>query len=170
MATLLPPPKRVKVYHGIPVPDPELPKPSPNIVVQFVSEDDGKPLAPAVNLPSNVSREGLEALVNKLSTQVSLISHPIEIIFRSFRHQDDEPVPFSFHVSLPADATSPGAPTRIVISKSIEADVLSHPTQPFTEEDIFVVHCSPQSVFRVRPATRCSSTLSGESPYKRPSH
>lgn len=71
MATLLPPPKRVKVYHGIPEPEPELPQPSPNIVVQFVSEEDGKPLAPAVNLPANVSREGLEALVNKLSTQVS---------------------------------------------------------------------------------------------------
>jgi ribosome assembly protein 4 len=78
-------------------------------------------------------------------------------------------VPFSFHVSLPADATSPGALTRIVISKSIEADVLSHPTQAFTEEDVFVVHCSPQSVFRVRPATRCSSTLSGEF-YITPSH
>jgi NLE (NUC135) domain len=74
MATLLPPPKRVKVYHGVPEPEPEAPKPSPNIVVQFVSEDDGKPLAPAVNLPSNVSREGLEALVNKLSTQVSLLA------------------------------------------------------------------------------------------------
>ena len=73
MATLLPPPKRVKVYHGVPEPEPEVPKPSPNIVVQFVSEDDGKPLAPAVNLPSNVSREGLEALVNKLSIQVSLL-------------------------------------------------------------------------------------------------
>ena len=70
-------------------------------------------------------------------------------------------MPFSFHISLPADAASPGAPTRIVISKSIEADVLSHPTRAFTEEDVFVVHCSPQSVFRVRPATRCSSTLSG---------
>lgn len=70
MATLLPPPKRVKVYHGVPEPEPEIPRPSPNIVVQFVSEDDGKPLAPAVNLPANVSREGLEALVNKLSTQV----------------------------------------------------------------------------------------------------
>lgn len=76
--------------------------------------------------------------------------------------QDEDPVPFSFHVSLPADAASPGAPTRIVISKSIEADVLSHPTQAFTEEDVLVVHCSPQSVFKVRPATRCSSTLSGD--------
>lgn len=70
MATLLPPPKRQKVYHGIPEPVPEPPKPCPNVVVQFVSEDDGQPLAPAVNLPADVSREGLEALVNKLNTKV----------------------------------------------------------------------------------------------------
>src|SRR5882762_11101155 len=75
MATLLPPPKRVKVYHGVPEPELQVPTPSHNIVVQFVSEDDGKPLAPAVNLPSNVSREGLEALVNKLSSQVSFACH-----------------------------------------------------------------------------------------------
>ena len=72
MATLLPPPKRQKVYHGIPEPEPEAPKPSLNIVVQFVSEENGESLAPAVNLPANVSREGLEALVNKLNTKVSM--------------------------------------------------------------------------------------------------
>ncbi|KII87161.1 hypothetical protein PLICRDRAFT_163127 [Plicaturopsis crispa FD-325 SS-3] len=143
MATLLPPPKRVKVYHGVPEPEVEAPKPSPHIVVQFVSEDDGRSLAPAVNLPSNISREGLESLVNKLSSQ------------------DEDPVPFSFYVELPAEDVAAGAPTRVVIAKSIEADVLGHPSRAFTEEDVFVVHCSPQSVFRVRPATRCSSTLSG---------
>ncbi|KAF7360397.1 hypothetical protein MVEN_00769500 [Mycena venus] len=147
MATLLPPPKRVKVYHGVPEPEPEPPKPSSNIVVQFVSEDDGQPLAPAVNLPANLSREALEGLLNKLSPQ-------------------EDPVPFSFHVQLPEDEVKiPGAPTRIVISKSIEDDILNHPinSRSFTEEDVFVVHCSPQSVFRVRPPTRCSSTLSGHS-------
>ncbi|TCD69074.1 hypothetical protein EIP91_008972 [Steccherinum ochraceum] len=144
MATLLPPPKRQKVYHGVPEPEPEPVRASPHIVVQFVSEEDGQPLAPAVNLPANVSREGLEALVNKLNTK------------------DDEPVPFSFHVALPTDPNAaPGAPTRIVISKSLEEDVLSHSSQNFTPEDVFVVYCSPQAVFRVRPATRCSSTLSG---------
>lgn len=71
MATLLPPPKRQKVYHGIPEPVPEPQAPVPHVVVQFVSEDDGEPLAPTVNLPANISREGLEALVNKLSLKVS---------------------------------------------------------------------------------------------------
>ena len=70
MATLLPPPKRQKLYHGVPEPEPELPKASPNVVVQFVSEDDGAQLAPAVSLPANVSRDDLQSLVNSLSKNV----------------------------------------------------------------------------------------------------
>ncbi|CAA7265291.1 unnamed protein product [Cyclocybe aegerita] len=144
MATLLPPPKRQKIYHGVPEPEPEPVAPTPNVVVQFVSEEDGKSLAPVVSLPANVSREGLEALVNKLSKS------------------EDDPVPFAFYVKLPEDKNAAsGAPMQIVLSKSIEADVLNHATADFTPEDMIVVHCSPQSVFRVRPATRCSSTLSG---------
>lgn len=71
MSVLLPPPKRQKVYHGIPEPIPELAAPCPNIVVQFVSEEDGTALAPAVNIPANVSKEGLEGLVNKLKPLAS---------------------------------------------------------------------------------------------------
>jgi ribosome assembly protein 4 len=74
MATLLPPPKRPKLYHGVAEPEPEPPKVSPNVVVQFVHEHDGTPIAPAVNLPANVAREGLEALVNQLRTKVSTCS------------------------------------------------------------------------------------------------
>ena len=73
MATLLPPPKRQKVFHGVPEPELEAPKPTPNVIVHFVAEDDGRSLAPAVSLPANISREGLEVLVNKLSTQVCLV-------------------------------------------------------------------------------------------------
>jgi ribosome assembly protein 4 len=70
MATLLPPPKRQKVYHGVSAPEPEPVKPAPHIIVQFVSEEDGKSLAPSISLPANVSRDALQALVNKLNTQV----------------------------------------------------------------------------------------------------
>jgi len=62
MATLLPPPKRQKVYNGIPEPEKVPVEQSPNVVVQFVSEDDGSALAPAVSLPANVSREDLSIL------------------------------------------------------------------------------------------------------------
>ena len=75
MASLLPPPKRPKLYHGIPEPEKEQPAPSTSIVVQFVAEDDGANLAPAIQLPANVSRDDLELLVNKLSSKVS--NHPL---------------------------------------------------------------------------------------------
>jgi len=45
MVTLLPPPKRRKLYHGVPEPVKEPESPSPSIVVQFVNEEDGKALA-----------------------------------------------------------------------------------------------------------------------------
>jgi hypothetical protein len=72
-------------------------------------------------------------------------------------------VPFLFHIDASAEAIASGAPSRIVISNSISQDVLNHSSQAFSPEDIFVIHCSPQAVFKVRPATRCSSTLSGKS-------
>ena len=82
MATLLPPPKRQKLYHGIPEPKVEEPvKRAPNILVKFVQEDSDEALAPPVSLPADVSREGLEALVNKLSSKVSLTNCTISQIF-----------------------------------------------------------------------------------------
>ncbi|PVF97926.1 WD-repeat protein [Serendipita vermifera] len=146
MATLLPPPKRRKIYHGIPEPQKAPEAPVSNIVVQFVNEEDGAPLAPAVNLPADLSRDGLETLLNKLS------------------NKEDDPVPFAFHVAVPTkegeDAIT-SAPTRTVIANSLQQDVLLNPKHPASVEDIFVVYCSPQAVFKVRPATRCSSTLTG---------
>ncbi len=136
MATLLPPPKRQKVYNGIPEPEKVPVEQSPNVVVQFVSEDDGSALAPAVSLPANVSREDLQSLVNRLTSKVCTVIKRLtsHLLISYHAAKADEPVPFQFHVALPADAVT---------------------------EDILVVHCSPQSVFRVRPATRCSSSLSG---------
>jgi ribosome assembly protein 4 len=77
--------------------------------------------------------------------------------------QDDDPVPFAFYIALPSEAVAAGAPTRLNIARSLDEDVLQHSSQAFSTEDILVVRCSPQAVFRVRPATRCSSTLSGPS-------
>ena len=79
MATLLPPPKRKKLYHGIEPPAPEPEAPVVNVVVQFISEDTGKPLAPAVNLPADLSREGLELLVNQLSNNVRLLIEDLNL-------------------------------------------------------------------------------------------
>jgi NLE (NUC135) domain len=162
MAALLPPPKRQKVYHGIPEPENPPIEKSPNVIVQFVSEEDGSALAPAVSLPADISRDDLQGLVNNLTCKVCSIScSNLNSFDPECDAKADEPVPFQFHAVLPANVVNTES-TRIVISKSIEADVLSHPSHAFSPEDILVVHCSPQSVFRVRPATRCSSSLSGE--------
>lgn len=86
MATLLPPPKRAKYYHDR---DENKPAPAPaetvpTIVVQFVSEDDeNELLGPAVTLPADFSRDGLEALANKQSNNVrrsdlSCMLNPVE--------------------------------------------------------------------------------------------
>ncbi|PFH53214.1 hypothetical protein AMATHDRAFT_171624 [Amanita thiersii Skay4041] len=150
MATLLPPPKRKKLLHPITETPTSLPfLSSPNIVVQFLSDDDGSLIAPPVSVPTNLTREALEILVNELK-----------------KPKDEEPVPFSFHVTLPdkvAPSLPTGSPTRVVISRSIETDVLGHVSGAFSTEDVLAIRCTPQSVFRVRIATRCSSTLSGHS-------
>jgi ribosome assembly protein 4 len=86
MSVPLPPPKRQKLYHGIPEPEnPQISEESvPNVVVQFVNDQDGSPLAPAVNLPANVTKDALEALVNKLRPQVSL--PPYGLVFHLSPH------------------------------------------------------------------------------------
>lgn len=74
MATLLPPPKRIKLTHGtaqLPEKAQEPSEPPPLVVVQFVSEDDGRSLGPAVSLPADLARDALESLVNKLEGSVS---------------------------------------------------------------------------------------------------
>jgi hypothetical protein len=108
MATLLPPPKRVKVYHGVPEPEPEPPKPSSNIVVQFVSEEDGQPLAPAVNLPANLSREALEGLLNKLSPQV----YSVLCVILQISHLDPRKILCRFHFMSHSQRMKPGFPVH----------------------------------------------------------
>ncbi|KAF7297744.1 WD repeat protein [Mycena kentingensis (nom. inval.)] len=132
MATLLPPPKRQKLYHGHAPPAPDhtasSDTPKPNVIVQFVSEDSGEALAPAVSIPADLTREAMEGLLNKLKPE-------------------EDPVPFAFHVLLPDSESKEksSGPTRIPIGASIYADILSHPlnSNHFTDEDVFIVHCAP---------------------------
>lgn len=87
MATLLPPPKRQKVYHGVPEPEKPDPAPVPNVLVQFVLPDDemdvdgqvkkGEKGMEVVSIPADLSRAGLEVLVNKLKAQLRVSAHPL---------------------------------------------------------------------------------------------
>lgn len=105
-----------------------------NVLVQFVSDETGQPISAAVSVPADVNRAGLEMLINTLT---------------------NDQVPFEFHVQLNG--------ATVVISDSIHKNLLEHPSNHYTEEDTILLRCIPQSVYRVRPATRCSATLSGHS-------
>ncbi|GAA6064392.1 hypothetical protein JCM10212_004231 [Sporobolomyces blumeae] len=124
------------------------------VVCQFRNAKDGTSLGPAVSLPADTGREGLELLVNNL------------------RGSAEDPVPFSFHLSLPSTAgeqpadpstSKPEEGLRVAISRSIHQDLLTNPkhAQKLSTEDVFVIDCEPEAVFRVREITRCSSSLDG---------
>lgn len=84
--------------------------------------------------------------------------------------QAEDPVPFAFHIQLPstleereAASALPEEGLRLTISKSIQQDLLTHPkhSTKLSTEDVFVIDCEPEAVFRVREITRCSSSLDG---------
>lgn len=65
-----PPPKRVKITPSLNTIDKKAP--APNLIVQFKNvQDGGNLLGPAISLPADTSREGLELLVNNLRGTVS---------------------------------------------------------------------------------------------------
>lgn len=83
--------------------------------------------------------------------------------------QTVDPLPFSFHLNLPASTapTSDGvlavdAP-RISIHNSVHVDLLLKHSQLVSTEDVFIIECEPEAVFRVREITRCSSSIEGHS-------
>ncbi|GAA5940420.1 hypothetical protein JCM3775_005085 [Rhodotorula graminis] len=128
--------------------------PVQTIICQFRNAQDGTLLGPSVSLPADTTREGLELLANNLKGTA------------------EDPVPFSFHLQLPSTAAPPaedGKPTapeeglRLPIARSIHADLLSHPkhANKLSTEDVFVIDCEPEAVFRVREISRCSSSLDG---------
>lgn len=52
---------------------------------------------------------------------------------------------------------------RLPIARSIHADLLTNAkhANKVSTEDVFMVDCEPEAVFRVREITRCSSSLDG---------
>lgn len=83
--------------------------------------------------------------------------------------QSADPLPFSFHLHLPlstaptADGTLPQDAPQIAIHNSIHQDLLLKHSQLVSTEDVFIIECEPEAVFRVREITRCSSSIEGKS-------
>lgn len=170
-----PPPKRQRTIPSLNTIDKSAP--APTIVAQFKNAADGSILGPSISLPADTSREGLELLVNNLRGSVSRPSqpratHPTETHPLTAPHprlQSADPLPFSFHLRLPKSALPAGAEQpaegeeapRIAIHNSVHADLLLKHSTLVSTEDVFVIECEPEAVFRVREITRCSSSIDG---------
>lgn len=83
-----------------------------------------------------------------LNIPVNITANQLQLLLNQLL-ENSEKLPYSFFV----DDTE--------IATSLEADVLSKGNK--TTEDTIKILFQPQSLFRVRPVTRCSSTLTGHS-------
>lgn len=149
MATLVPPaPKRQRLASST-AEGATASGPVPNLVAQFRDSSSGELLGPSISLPGDTDKHGLELLVNKL------------------RGSDEDPLPFSFHVDLPEPAPVHGKAAdsqghaSFPIHDSLFTDLLQKYPSRVSSEDILVINCQPEAVFRVREVRRCSSSISG---------
>jgi ribosome assembly protein 4 len=131
---------------------------APNLVVSFSTALDDKSLGPAVRLPADTDKAGLELLANQLSKAQKKIQRRLDGEDDEDNDEDDdESTPFTFHVVLPGT----DGQQRIPVNKDLW-EVLKAHSQTLSVEDTIKVVCEPEAVFKVRLVTRCSSTLSGE--------
>lgn len=103
----------------------------------------------AVNVVVQFVSEQEQTLAPAISLPSNTTRDDLELLLNKL--SKDDPVPYTFHLI--------NNDIQIPLVHSIQSDLLGH----LSPESIFVIRCSPQSVFKVRPATRCSSTLSGHS-------
>ena len=141
-----------------------------SLIVQFQSGQDGSALGPSISLPADTSRKQLEMIVNRLRKDLKLAAGR-----RADEDDDDDDLPYSFHVmlqeakpDLKEENVAPLQQQRMPIASSLQDDVLNATAAKklgLSTEDVLTVIFEPQAVFRVRPVTRCSSTLGGHSSY-----
>lgn len=134
-----------------------------SIVVQFTNGQTGEPLGPAISLPAATGRKEMEMIVNQLRRQLRAGRKLSE----EEEEEGDEDLPFAFHVELNESTEEKKVKEnmRLQITASITEDVLNAAAAKrlgLSAEDTLQVVFEPQAVFRVRPVSRCTSTLTGE--------
>lgn len=156
MATTIPPPPRKKAKLATlaaNAPTPSLPSsPAPTVVAQFRDAASGRLFGPSVSLPGDTDKKGLEMIVNRL----------VQATRKPGREGDEEEEeegdrPWSFTVRVKGQEEE----TRVPVHKGLRADVLEK--QGVSSEDVLLIECEPEAVFRVREVRRCSSSISGPS-------
>jgi ribosome assembly protein 4 len=188
MATVIPPPPKKKAklekLNANTLNDAVLPS-FPNIIVQLKDGRTGKPIGSSISLPSNTDKRGLELLVNQLKkdqrAKKPKLSHQerkqLAEEENDDRQDDDDDeadvnLPWSFSLTLrrPQPPKLPSGPEvlspeeeeiRIPIYESLSKDLLINHSNLISSEDILVIDCEPEAIFRVREVRRCSSSLAG---------
>jgi len=191
MATVIPPPpkKKAKLDKLNANKLNDLAPPSfPNIIVQLKDGRTGKPIGSSISLPSNTDKRGLELLVNQLRKDQRARKPKLSHLERKKlaeeqidEEQDDDDLeadlnlPWSFSLtlknpqrpSIPSDQDDAGKSSeeelRIPIYESLSKDLLINHSSLISSEDILVIDCEPEAIFRVREVRRCSSSLAGHS-------
>ncbi|PWY98339.1 putative RSA4-WD-repeat protein, partial [Testicularia cyperi] len=150
---------------------------SETLVIQFQSGQDGSLMGPTINLPAATGQKELQAIINQLRRQLKAAQGPKR---RSeddpesdSDDDDDDDLPYAFHVDLQQLSKGAAQPeteelvksnARLPINESLVKDVLNAQAAKklgLSQEDTLTVVFEPQAVFKVRPVSRCSSTMSG---------
>lgn len=141
MATLVPPrAKRARLDYGRQQDDSEEGKEGvQNVIVQFTTPE-GASIGPSISLSTDTDHQSLELLVNSL------------------QETQEEPLPFSFHIALKSQESEDT--NTLPIDGTLRNTLKKH-SDVLSTEQVLVVNCTPQAVFRVREVTRCSSSLEG---------
>ncbi|KAF3191471.1 hypothetical protein TWF106_010878 [Orbilia oligospora] len=144
MATLVPPKsKRIKLAEQKKTAEQaefaEIPSDLPDILIQFRASDTGENDKTPIKVPGATTVKQLELLLNELLGTT------------------DDPLPYTFCVAK--DSAETNLANVIDITDDIYSSVLKPGHK--TTEDLLTVLYTPQAIFRVRPVSRCSSSIAG---------
>ncbi|KAG0149950.1 hypothetical protein CROQUDRAFT_652929 [Cronartium quercuum f. sp. fusiforme G11] len=174
MATVIPPPPKKKAkldkLNANKLND-TTPVSLPNLVIQLKDGRTSNSIGPSLSLPAHTDKKGLELIVNKLKKET--LKKRIKADQDERDQDEDEDHPWSFSLKLkannehnvPTDPQQPSAEdaVRIPIYESLSKDLLLKYPNLVCTEDVLVIECEPEAIFRVREVRRCSSSLSGHS-------
>ncbi|GME67166.1 unnamed protein product [[Candida] boidinii] len=141
MATLIPPPsKKQKRQNQQPREVDLIPTDLPNVLIKFQASDTGDSTSGSIRVPGTITEKQLEELLNSLLGT------------------DDEPVPYTFALQK-SDASEKKAAEMVDIKDDLYTSVLKPGIK--TTEDFMTLVYTPRAVFKVKPVTRSSGTISG---------
>ncbi|TID23947.1 hypothetical protein CANINC_003108 [Pichia inconspicua] len=134
MSTLIPPlSKRQKREAQQPREVDIVPEDLPNVLIKFQASDTGESIGGSIRVPGAITEKQLEELLNQLNGT------------------SDDPVPYTFSLETEKDLVD--------IKDNLYTSVLKPGLK--TTEDFMTLVYTPRAIFKVKPVTRSSATITG---------